>query len=356
VSSLRVLSIANQFDRCEAALLVALRDRGVRIVAMCDPDAVTTRELVRSDVPVLPLNPRARLDLTAVRAVRREMESLTPHIVHAFSNRTLTAAILAGAAKRSSLVAYRGTMGHLSRFDPASWTSYLYPRLKRIICVSHAVEDYLAGFLPRDRLRTIYKGHRAEWYTRERPRDLAEFGVPPGAFVVCCVANVRPVKGIRYLLSALQYLPEEAGVHVLLVGKVEEQAVAKMLPDDRLGRRVHLAGFQANVAGILRSAHVFVMPSIAREGLPKALLEANAVGLPGIVTRVGGMPEVVIDGETGLVVDPCNSRALAEAILRFRLEPNLSDQLGRAAAERVRTKFTLEQTIDETFKLYQETA
>jgi glycosyltransferase involved in cell wall biosynthesis len=97
-----------------------------------------------------------------------------------------------------------------------------------------------------------------------------------------------------------------------------------------------------------------VLPSIEREGLPKALLEAMSVGVAPIATRVGGMPEVVEDGVNGLVVAPADSAALVAAIVKMASDGGARAKYAAAAFETIRTKFTVERSVEKTLNLYRE--
>src|SRR5690606_17850887 len=110
------------------------------------------------------------------------------------------------------VVAYRGIVGNVSLLSPVSWLRNLNPRIDRIVCVAEAIRRHfldlrLLGYrLPPEKFITIYKGHDPAWY-RGSPADLTEFSIPPDAFVVGCVANMRPRKGVEVLVRAFGLLP-----------------------------------------------------------------------------------------------------------------------------------------------------
>jgi glycosyltransferase involved in cell wall biosynthesis len=116
----------------------------------------------------------------------------------------LSNALLATRGRPVKQVGYRGTMGHLSRLDPAAWMTYFSHRVDKIICVSGAVERYLQNCgVANERLVTIHKGHDPDWYAHNTSISLEEFGIPEHAFVVGFVGNIRPVKGADVLLEAM---------------------------------------------------------------------------------------------------------------------------------------------------------
>jgi glycosyltransferase involved in cell wall biosynthesis len=116
--------------------------------------------------------------------------------------------------------------------------------------------------------------------------------------------------------------------------------------------RVHFVGHQEDILPWLAALDVFVLSS-DWEGMSNALLEAMAAGLPVVATAVGGTPEVVVDGVTGLLVPPHDPISLAEAIVRLLDAPDLRRQMGQAGRERVKKRFTVERMVEQTQTLYE---
>lgn len=212
----------------------------------------------------------------------------------------------------------------------------------------------MSGLVPAAKLVTIYKGHDISWYSPRPDFSVSSFGIPADAFVVSCVANLRPVKGIPFLLEALKLLIERGNndIHALLVGELRDQAGLPMLSDPLLAGRVHSVGYQSDVASIVARSNVFVLPSVEREGLPKAMMEAMSLSTPTIVTNVGGMPEVVRDQRNGLVVAPRSAAELAGAIKLLHGDPELAGRLGAAGQRTIKEEFTVERAVQETAALY----
>ncbi|NDC39408.1 MAG: glycosyltransferase, partial [Proteobacteria bacterium] len=118
--------------------------------------------------------------------------------------------------------------------------------------------------------------------------------------------------------------------------------------------RVHELGFRPDAASLLRLCDFVVMPSREREGFGKAVVEGMAQGIPAIVSRVGGMPELVEHNRSGLVVEPKDPEALAQALLTLANHSELRKELGAHARKRIEETFTISRTIDQTFAMYQE--
>ncbi len=168
-----------------------------------------------------------------------------------------------------------------------------------------------------------------------------ELGVPSGAFVVACVAKFHEQKGHRMLIDALATMPRtERPVHAVLLGsgplraEIEERARSRGVDD-----RVHLLGTRADIPNVLRAADASVLPSLW-EGLPMALLEAMASGLPVVATSVSGTRQVVTDGTHGLLVEPGDASALGAAMARLVNDSALRDRLGEHGLDRVRSDFS----------------
>ncbi|MEZ5565638.1 MAG: glycosyltransferase [Gammaproteobacteria bacterium] len=205
-------------------------------------------------------------------------------------------AIVAGVSMRAiglpvKVVTYRGQTGNISRFDPVSYLTHLSPGVDRIICVAEAVRQSL---LPQvwnaDKLVTIYKGHDIRWYAGIEPARLDLLGVPPGSFVVTCVANNRPRKGIPQLIAAVGRLPTESCIHVVLVGGgMDGQAVGELLATSAGRARITALGPRADVLPIVAASNATVLPALKREGLPKSVIESMA-GIPPIVTQYRRKP------------------------------------------------------------------
>lgn len=293
-----------------------------------------------------------RIDGQACHDIQAAIKEFRPEIIHCFSSRGLSTTLRASRGLAIPIVVYRGTMGRVSRFDPASWMSYLNPRVSGYICVSEATRQYLLRFgIPPHKVRTIYKGHRLEWY-EQSPVPLAAVGIPEKTFVIACVANARPVKGVDILVRAFAELPPQA--HLLLIGELRDGRVRRLIARSAARDRIHAVGYRTDAPGLVCGASVFAMPSRAREGLPKAAIEAMALGVPPVVSAVGGMPELVLHEECGLVVAPGDPSALAQAVRRLMDDAGLAARLGAAARERIKRHFRIECTIDETLAFYRD--
>ena len=343
----RLLVALTASDRSELALWRGLQAGGMELFATCDPETQNYGELCESGFPVEPLAVRNRIDLNAAAALRKHLRHFKPDAIYAPANRTLAASLFATRGTRTKVIGYRGTIGHLSRWDPAAWITYLHRRLSHIVCVSNAVERYLRDdmHMRAAKVSTIYKGHDPDWYSNPAPVALGEFGIPDGAFTVAFAGNMRPVKGVDVLLKALRLLPADSRIRLLLIGEIRDNAVHQLASDPEIAARAHFVGYRTDAPSLIAACDAFVMPSVEREGLPRAVFEAMAQSKPVVVSDVGGMPEQVQDGHTGLVVPPRDPAALASALLRLEGDRALSARLGEAGSQRLSSKFHISRTI-----------
>jgi len=350
--------VINPFnDRSEVALYLSFVKAGIQVEVTCDRTAKERKNLLDAGITVTEMPIRHRLDLTAVRSLRKKLKQSKYDIIYTTLHKCLSVALLASIGLDIKNIAYRGTVGHLNRLDPSSWLSYLNPRIDKIVCVSEAVRQYLLSLkLPAARLVTIYKGHDPSWYSEMKHPKLSEFDIPDNAFTICFTGNMRPVKGVDVLIEAIHHLPKKHNFHLLLVGNVQDQKILELAKHPYVRSRIHFTGIRNDAAAIAGACDIFVMPSISREGLPRSVIEAMALGKPPIVTSVGGMPELVINNESGLVVPPCNPSAIAKAITDLADNKEKRLLIGQNARNRISTDFNIETTIIKMIQLFKDVA
>lgn len=346
-AKIEVLVVAEGVDRSEAAIFAGLQRAGLRLRVFHAPTVPASARAVLAEagIPAGELAVRHRLDLAAARRLRDGLARHSCDLVYAPINRTLSVTLLATRGLGVPVVGYRGTTGHLSRWDPASWLTYFHPRLAHVVCVSDAVRAYLLSVgLPAGRLTRIYKGHDPDWYAPRAP-DPPLPAPAPGSLQVCFAGRIRPVKGVRYLLDALELIPAEESVTLVLAGSVDEPAVRRRLARGGWPHRVLVLGHRKDATAIIGRCDVLAMPSVAREGLPRAVVEAMAQGVAVVASGVGGLPEIVRDSETGIVVPPRDAAALAAALRRLRADPALRARLGAAGRRRVDEVLHVRQSV-----------
>lgn len=353
-----VLCLTDACDRPETELFIGLKKAGFDVDVMCNPKGRNYQRLVDEGMVAQPMALESRFDKAGIDAIREQLAKKNYEIIHAYNPRALACGLKASKGTDIRIVAYRGVIGNISFLNPESWITFLHPRVSKIVCVADAIKDYLASLkflwmrIPDSKLQRIYKGHDLDWYQAE-PADLSEFGVQEGDFVICCTGRNSPRKGFDVLIKALEELPEGMTPHLLLVGDVDKnEEIRELVAQSPHSDRIHFTGYRNDAPAIAAASDVFVLPSTEREGLPRAVIESMVYGVTPVVTGVGGMPELVEDGVSGLVVPPKSSTALAGAIGRLYRDRELLAKLGKAARHRISTHFHTAQTVRETGDLY----
>lgn len=238
----------------------------------------------------------------------------------------------------------------------------------RTIVLSDHVGRFIAehGRVKADRLRRIYYGIDPQPFERAARMDSARrdalragFDFGPNDVVFVCVARFAPQKAHDVLLRAFARATERSSrpLRLLLVGddpfgegRTKAEAIARSLT---LGGACVFTGVRRDVPDLMASSDVFVMSSLW-EGLGLVFLEAMATGLPVLSTRVSAIPEVVVDGETGVLVPPADESALADAMCALAQDAPSRARMGAAGRARVHACFGLDRMIDETLDVYRE--
>lgn len=351
---MKVLLVAGVGERPEARLFPELAARGVCVDLLCDTSSPYFDGLKADGFPMTHLKLKARLDWPAIRTIRRKLQGGAYDIIHAFNSRALSNSLIASVGIPVKRIGYCGTMGHLRRWDPSSYLAVLNPNVDKIVCISKAVKNYLAKQgVPRHRLVQIYKGHDPAWFKAGPRASLVEFDIPADAVVIGCIANMRPVKGVPVLIDAIRQVAPFHPVHLLLVGTTGDTEVNKLISHSPIRDRIHCTGFRMDAPQLMGACDLFVMPTLRNEGFSKAVVEAMCMGVPCIVSAVGGMVELVEPDRTGATVPPGNATALAEAIANYADNAALRREHGGNGLQRIQDHFSFTKMVDETIALYE---
>ncbi len=229
----------------------------------------------------------------------------------------------------------------------------------KIVCCSEAVKKFVTeceGIKP-SKVMVIYNGVDEEkFFLRKNSSSLkTQLGIHPEDSVVGTISSLAPHKGQADLIRAAPAVFESfPHVRILIVGDgMLREKLENLTRDLKIQDRVIFAGTRTDAAQLLSLMDVFVLPSSSREGLGLAIIEAMACEKPVVATAVGGIPEVVLNGETGFLVPPRNPDALARAIGELLHNPQKAKEMGRRGRMRFEEKFTRKKMISEIEALYQ---
>ena len=339
--------------------VLGLRARGHRAVLVAHREGELFRRA--SEGPdLLPLAPVNEVDLATAWKLSKIIRQWKPEIVHAHDPHAVSMAGLAlsfGAPDpRPKLIASRRVDFHLQSHTFSQWK---YRQMDGFIAASHAIKDILvADGIPSGRIEVVHDGIDVEKIQHRPVIDLhAEYWLPHGVPVIVNVGALTGHKGQKYLIDAMpMVLREVPDAHLVIFGEGDLRGpLEKQIKQLSLGKRVLLPGFREDVMSLMKSADLFVMSSVT-EGLGSAVLDAMAMGHAVVGTKAGGIPEAVIQDETGLLVEPADAKALAAAIVRLLKDASLRKQFGEAGRARVAEHFGVDRLVEGTLEVYRKIA
>jgi glycosyltransferase involved in cell wall biosynthesis len=334
--------------------MIGLRELGHELAVAGQPGARLLDRAAEAGFVTFATPMRNALDLPAILALRRVMRTFQAEIVNTHSGRDTQ---LAGMAART-LGGNRPRIVRTRHLALPITSRFTYNHLvDHVVTVSSFVRDYLiSAGVSADRITAVPTGIDFQRY-RPDPKGGSlrqELGLGPDVPLVGTVAILRFKKGHSEILDAaptvLKTLPE---AHFVFAGDGPMlETIQARIAAEGLEQRVHLLGLRRDVVNVLQSLDLFVLPT-HQEALGTAFVEAGAMGLPAIGSDIDGIPEVVVHGETGLLVPPLNGAALADAILELLQAPDRRRQLGANARQRVSRLFTREAMARGMATLYQ---
>jgi len=286
-------------------------------------------------------------DVAAVVALWRLFRHARPAIVHTHTSKAGFVGRLAAWLARVPVVIHQ-PHGHIFYGYWSRPRTALFVALERIAAhwtdmvvtlTPREVDEHLERGIGRKRQYAVVpSGVPTEALRRAAPARAearARLGLPRDAYVVAGVGRFVPIKGFDLLLTALaDVVASVPAAHVLLIGDGEERgALEAQAQAAGIGPRLHITGTVTDVIGALAAADVLAAPS-RNEGMGRVLVEAMALGLPVVGARVGGIPDVILDGECGLLVPPDDAAALAGALVELGIDEALRAKLGAGARPR----------------------
>lgn len=339
---IRILTEARQF-----------MDHGHEVRLICDSDSDIFAAAPRYGLKTAAV-PLKRKSLAALRAVRRAFTDWAPHIVncHSSIDHWVSAVARLGFPSVPAIVRTRHIAAPVSRNAPTRW---LYNKgCEAVMTTSEAMVRELTsdGFLAPDHVTAVPTGIDAEAF---RPGDRGaartRIGLPEAPFVFGTVATLRSWKGHGFLFDAFARVADDGALLLIVGDGPQEGNLKKHAGSLGIAASVRMVGRQEDVVPYLRAMDAFVLPSYANEGVPQALLQAMACGLPVIASRVGGIPELTEGLDAVRRIPPRDAEALAEEMVRM-----MEDRPGPAALAalrgRVVDRYTLRSMYDRVLEIF----
>jgi len=308
-------------------------------------------------------------DFFAIFELAKLYQNIKPDIIHLNSSKAGVIGSLAAIAYKISypkvkiIYTAHGWVFNEPMPSPLKIGYYLMEKItgpikNKIICVSDF--DRLIGLKAKiasaDKLITIHNGlNLPEDYFADKKSALKKLGIiKDEKIIIGTIANFYPTKGLSYLLEAVKILVADYRLPVVAViigdGKLRFR-LEQQIKNLKLENSIILTG-SINEAGKYLKALDLAVTSSVKEGFPYFLLEAMSAGLPIVATKVGGIPEIIINNENGLLVESKNPQMLAEKINQLVTDKPLTEKMSRQNIQTVREKFSRQKMIDETLAIY----
>ncbi len=330
-------------------------------VCMKNGDTLLAGELRSSGIPVFDLNLTGRGGIAGLWRFFALLETLRPAILHAWLFHAVVVSRIAGRMAGVPIVisARRNVnLGSPLRELVNRMTAGLNDRVIAVSEAARRVEISRGGVAP-EKTVVIPNGVDPLAFGRPTPQAGARarnaLGLPPHSILIGYVGRLHASKGVDDLLRAFPpVLRRFPGARLLLAGEGDERPRLEQLSSAiGIAGAVHFLGDRADVPLLLEGLDVFVMPS-REEGMPNAVLEAMAVGLPIAATSAGGTPELIEHGRSGLLVTPGDVAGIAESIISLVADRARATALAAEARARASASFTIGAAVRRTEALYEE--
>ncbi len=322
-------------------------------------------EARNAGVPVVPLGVSGYFHPGAVLALARFLRRERIDIIHAQHSKDLATVVPAKIAsgRKCPILLSKRVGSYLMKRDPLH--RFTYAHVDRVLAISEVIRKNVAETtpVPRDRIVTLHDAVDLGLFSpsaAHRDALRAEFGCATGSVLVGFIGRFSPGKGHEELLLAAALLaPDYPELRFVIVGEASrgeqayERTVRARCAELNLGAIVLFAGFRNDVPDVLSAFDIFGFPSHA-EAFGVVLIEAMAMELPVVATNCDGVLDIVVDGETGILVRPKNAPELASGVARLARDPAMRRSMGLAGRKRVESLFDQRTQTDAILRIYRE--
>lgn len=336
-----------------------LHKKGYPLLFVVQPQSPLYEKAVKANLPVFPLKIRNEFDIPAIFRLAGVMKREKCLLAHYHDSHSLAIGAFADYLVKIPI----RIISRRVAFPPKK-NLFFRAKYKRnidsIIAVSHDVKRVLVeGGIDPELVRVIPDGTDFSVFEEAASSDYLrrELSFAPDDYLVGIVAHLTDNKGHKHLLQAAKILKEkEPKIKLVVVGEGPlKMELNRQVRQIQVQDMVFFLGFREDIPQILASLDLFVLSSYL-EGMGSSILDAMACRLPVVATQVGGIPEVVIHGETGLLVPPRRPEALADAVLKLYGDRTFASSLGQKGYELVHQRFSAEAMADKIIRLYENLA
>ena len=344
-------------ERVVMTLANRLQQRGWPQTVCCLRQAGTLAQSLSGEVRLVEMGSKGR-QWNLVGRLRHLADQCRPDLVHGQNLSTWCDVVRAFADRYPTIQSFHGLLSEKLPLPQRMLARRLAGRTQRLLAVSEPLGRDMARHLKvaADRIEVIPNGIDTAYFA-PRQRGLAAHNIRAwaGNRLLCVtVASLTPAKSPQTLLQAARRLPEKVAFIWVGAGPLENE-LRRQIKEADLQERFQLVGFRSDVRPFLQVADLFVLPSQS-EALPLSVLEAQSSGLPVVATRVGSLPDLVPEPQTGLLAEPGNPDALAGGIKIMLDQPATLRRMGRAARDHVVRRFDIERMIDRYQAVYESLA
>jgi len=356
-------------ERLYAGIADHLALHGIRTLVAYPEITTPPRTLLGSAAHAVALD--GSLDtLESIRAMEQMIRRESVQVVY-FTDRPAWCSRYLGLRRAGvrRIIVHDHSSGERTRPRGLKWAAkYMLARIPGISAdVVVAVSNYVArrqveiGLIPLERVVTVWNGLAVVEKHRNTDCQARKiFSLTSQRPLIVCAARATPEKGVAHLLQAFDRVVKAEPCRtqrpiLIYIGDGPQLMELQSLRDDLSAKDdIIVAGYRPDASEIVKGADICVVPSVWQDAFPLAVLEAMAGGKPIIATRVGGIPELIEHGVSGLLVPPADEVALAQAIQSLLADPSRAARLGEAAIQRVAERFTLERQLNHLIALVEE--
>lgn len=306
------------------------------------------------------LRTAGKFDIAAIRTLARQLRAEQDVVVHSHGYKadlyTLLAARMAGVPVMTSAHGWTSENAKVRLYERLQ--AYLWRWFDRVVAVSQSYRELAeAAGVPERKLVVVHNAIRSNYQVpdagqRRRSREL--LGLADGDVAIAVIGRLGVEKGHRLFVEAAGRLaPRHGQAQFLIIGDgAERAALESQIAEAGLGATVRLLGHRNDLPAIYPGLDMLAITSL-REGLPNVLLEAMLHGVPAVALAVGGVPEVISDGEDGLLVAPGSLDGFIAALSQLLSDASQRQRLGAAAVEKVRSMFLFDARMQKMLVLYE---
>lgn len=336
-------------------IIDGLQKKGVENHLICTQGAEITPAVKDSGAVVHPIHFPHELSLPVIGRIKKIIEQIKPDIVHLHSRRgaDTLGAIAAKLTKTPCVLSRR-----VDNPEAKLAIKLKYPFYDKVICISQGIANVLLEQgVNKEIIKVVHSSINTEFY--QSPKPIAEFhkefDLEQGSFTIAVVAQLIKRKGHRYLLNILNDIcAKHPQVQVLIFGKGPlKQELETLITEKNLNAHVKLAGFREDLHDWFGCFDLMVHPAEA-EGLGVSLLQTGAAKTAIVASAVGGIPEIIIDKQTGWLIPPKDEQALYKAILEAIEQPEHRETLAKQLQKHVESQFSVPAMIEGNLNVYKD--